>query len=91
MQAETQRRLSNGFACLCFALVGIPVAIWQKSSDNIGVFFLCFGPILLVYYPLLVVGENLARDGHWPHLTVWLADGLLLVVGLLLMRWQVRS
>ncbi|MBC8357249.1 MAG: LptF/LptG family permease [Planctomycetes bacterium] len=91
LQAETPRRFSNGFACLCFAMVGIPVAIWQKSSDNVGVFFLCFGPILLIYYPLLVVGENLARGGIFPSLTVWLADGVLLVAGLLLMRWQVRS
>jgi lipopolysaccharide export LptBFGC system permease protein LptF len=91
LQAETPRRFSNGLACLCFVMVGIPVAIWQKSSDNIGVFFLCFGPILLVYYPLLVVGENLARDGVWPSVTVWLADAVLLGVGALLMRWQFRS
>ncbi len=91
LQAETPRRFSNGFACLCFVMVGIPVAIWQKSSDNVGVFFMCFGPILLVYYPLLVVGENMARDGILPAATVWLADGVLFGVGLLLMRWQVRS
>lgn len=91
LQAETPRRFSNGFACLCFVMVGIPVAMWQKSADNVGVFFLCFGPILLVYYPLLVVGENLARDGLWPSLSVWLADGVLLGAGVILMRWQIRS
>ncbi|HUG69464.1 MAG TPA: LptF/LptG family permease [Pirellulaceae bacterium] len=91
LQAETPRRFSNGFACLCFVMVGIPVAMWQKSADNVGVFFLCFGPILLVYYPLLVVGENLARDGLWPSLSVWLADGVLMGVGVILMRWQIRS
>ena len=91
LRAEAPRRFSNGFACLCFVMVGIPVAIWQKSADNMGVFFLCFGPILLVYYPLLVVGENLARDGLWPSATVWLADVVLFTVGIVLMRWQMRS
>ena len=54
------------------------------------VFFLCFLPILLVYYPLLVTGENLARAGTLPLVSVWLADGVLLAAGLLLLKRMLR-
>jgi lipopolysaccharide export system permease protein len=85
LQAETQRRWSNGFACLCFALIGAPVAIAMRTADTVSVFFACFLPILIGYYPLLVFGENLARDGYFPALSVWLANFALAVSGLVVM------
>ena len=90
LEAERARRWSNGFACLCFALIGAPVAIAMRTADTVSVFFACFLPILLGYYPLLVVGENLARGGVWPTLTVWLANGVLGLVGTLVLSWVVR-
>mgnify|MGYP002622578815 CR=1 FL=1 len=81
LQAEVPRRISNGFACLGFAIIGIPVAMWSRSADTMSVFFICFLPILLVYYPLLIVGENIARGGVLPSLSVWLADTVLFVAG----------
>ncbi len=90
LQAEIPRRFSNGFGCVCFALVGVPVALRGRSSDTMSVFFLCFLPILLVYYPLLVTGENIARAGFYPGLTVWLADAVLLVVGAVLLARAMR-
>jgi lipopolysaccharide export system permease protein len=53
----------------------------SRSSDTMSVFFLCFLPILLVYYPLLVTGENLARAGVYPAWSVWLANAVFLAVG----------
>ena len=88
--AEPHRRLANGFGCFFFALVGIPVAMWWKSADNVSVFFVCFLPILLIYYPLLVAGETLARQGFMPAASVWLADGVLLVIGVALMYRVLR-
>jgi lipopolysaccharide export system permease protein len=90
LQAEIPRRLSNGFGCLCFALIGMPMAMWRRSSDTMSVFFACFAPILFVYYPLLVTGENLARGGTLPLVSVWLADAVLLVAGIVLLRRILR-
>jgi lipopolysaccharide export system permease protein len=81
LQAEVPRRWANGVGCLCFALLGIPIAMRSRSSDTMSVFFACFLPILLVYYPLLVTGENLARAGVYPQLSVWLANAVLFAVG----------
>ncbi|PQO43533.1 LptF/LptG family permease [Blastopirellula marina] len=89
LQAERQRRLSNGLGCFCFACVGIPVAMWRKTSDNVTTFFLCFLPILGLYYPLLVTGETMARDGVLAPYSVWLADVVLLAIGGLLL-WKLN-
>jgi len=90
LESEIPRRFSNGLGCLCFAMIGMPVAMWGRSSDTMSVFFLCFMPILLVYYPLLVIGENLALDGVFPQYSVWLADGVLFVIGTVLLLRQMR-
>jgi lipopolysaccharide export system permease protein len=84
LEAEVARRMSNGFGCLCFAMIGIPVAMRSRSSDTMSVFFKCFVPILVVYYPLLVTGEEIARAGIYPQYSVWLADAVLLFAGLVL-------
>ncbi len=81
LQAEMPRRLANGLACTCFALIGIPAAIWWRSANMLSTFFLCFLPILLVYYPLLITGETLAKNGIVPELAVWMANGVLMVCG----------
>ena len=90
VEAETQRRLANGFTCLCFALLGSTVAIWRKQGDGISIFFVCFLPILLVYYPLLVLSEKLATSGQWPVAIMWLGNGVLLAAGLVLFHQAVR-
>ncbi|PQO36702.1 LptF/LptG family permease [Blastopirellula marina] len=89
LQAERQRRLANGFGVFCFVVMGVPVSIWFRSADALPTFFICFLPILGVYYPLLVVGEQWARDGDFGSAPVWIADVVLLAVGAFLM-WRVN-
>lgn len=91
LRAEIPRRLANGFACLVFVMVGIPIAVWSRSSNNITVFFLCNLPVLLIYYPLLVTGETWAKKGIFPEISVWLADAALLIIGLLLCKRLVNK
>lgn len=89
LQAERQRRLANGFGVFCFVCMGIPVAIWRKSSDNVSTFFTCFLPILLLYYPLLVIGEQTAREGTFGSAPVWIANAVLITIGAALI-WRVN-
>jgi lipopolysaccharide export system permease protein len=91
LQAEVSRRWANGFGCLGFALLGIPIAMRGRASDTMSVFFLCFLPILLIYYPLLVTGENLARAGVYPPLSVWLANTVLFAAGAALTWRSLRN
>ncbi len=90
LQAEAQRRLANGFAVFAFAVIGVPISIRQRSADNMSVFFTCFVPIALIYYPLLAAGEEIARRGVWPPLSVWLASVVLTMVGAILMHKLIK-
>jgi lipopolysaccharide export system permease protein len=86
---EPPRRLSAGFSCLCFVLVGAPVAIWRRQADFLTSFMLVFFPILLVYYPLLVFGVEQAKSGSMTPQIVWLGNIVLAVCGLWILRSKV--
>jgi lipopolysaccharide export system permease protein len=68
---EPPRRWSWGFSCFCFAWVGTPIAIRLRNRDFLTSFFLCFLPILVVYYPLLIFGINGAKGGTLPCYSRW--------------------
>jgi lipopolysaccharide export system permease protein len=86
LYTEPWRRWANGFSCLGFVLIGVPVAIWLRQSEFIASFFICFLPILLVYYPLLAVSVDQAKDGTFPPQSVWLGNLLLSLAGIWLLR-----
>lgn len=90
LQTEPHRRMSNGFSCFCFALVGAPLAIRLRNADLMTSFFACFLPILLVYYPLLAFGVDFAKNGTLPPYAVWGGNIILVLAGLWTMRKVVR-
>ena len=90
LKTEPYRRWSNGFSCLCFVLIGAPLAIWWRSADFLSSFFASFAPIIGVYYPLLALGVEQAKDGSLPPLCVWLGNAILFVWGVWLLRRIVR-
>jgi lipopolysaccharide export system permease protein len=75
------RRWANGFSCLFFVLVGAPLAIRLRNADVWTSFGLCFLPILLLYYPLLMYGLDRAKCGALPPYSIWLGNAVLLCGG----------
>jgi lipopolysaccharide export system permease protein len=90
LKTEPWRRWANGFSCLFFVAAGIPLSIRQRNRDFLTSFFLCFLPILLVYYPLLAFGVDRAKTGALPPYTVWTGNIILLLAGLWLLRRVLR-
>jgi lipopolysaccharide export system permease protein len=86
LETEPWRRWANGFSCLCFVLIGVPVAVWLRFSEFIASFFVCFLPILVVYYPLLAVSVDQAKDGSFPPQAVWAGNILLSLAGIWMLR-----
>lgn len=75
VQFEQHMRPALAVGCLCFALIGCPVGIWANRSDYLSTFVTCFLPSVFVYYPLLLAGGGLGRDGKVPMAAgVWAAD-----------------
>lgn len=90
LQTEPWRRWANGFSCLAFVLVGAPLAMRLRNADVWTSFLLCFLPILVVYYPLLAYGVDLAKSGDLPPYCVWTGNSVLVAVGCLLVRRVLR-
>jgi len=88
---EPWRRWANGFSCLCFVLVGAPMAIRMRNADFLTSFFLCFLPILVVYYPLFMLGISRVKAGVLPPPAVWMGNVLITLWGLWLLRRVVRG
>ena len=88
---EPWRRWANGFSCLCFVLVGAPMAIRMRNADFLTSFFLCFLPILIVYYPVFMVGVDGAKDGRFPPIAVWMGNLLVVLWGWWLLRGVIRT
>jgi lipopolysaccharide export system permease protein len=90
-EIEIQLRPALAVGCLCFVLIGCPVGIWASRSDYLSVFMICFLPTMFVYYPLLLAGLNLAKNGKIPAWTAWTADvAALLVAAVLIKRLMKR-
>jgi lipopolysaccharide export system permease protein len=86
LQTEPYRRFSNGFTCLCFVLIGIPVSMFWRHADILTNFFVCFVPVLAVYYPLLMLSEDLSTSGKlWP-ISFWLSNTVFIAAGIYLLK-----
>lgn len=92
IDAEMQMRPALAFGCVFFVLVGCPVGIWLSKSDYLSAFITCFLPIVMVYYPLMLCGSNFAKDGKLhPALAVWMANGTIGFIALVLFRRLLRN
>ena len=92
IDAELWQRPAFALGCLCFVLVGCPVGMWFSKSDFLSAFVTCFLPIVIVYYPLMLCGINMAKAGKLtPFLGIGAADVLLLVTAALMHRRLARS
>jgi lipopolysaccharide export system permease protein len=90
LHTEPHRRWSAGFSCFCFLWVGAPMAIRLRNSDFLTSFFLCFFPILAVYYPVMMYGIDGAKNGTIPPYSVWAGNLILLAWGGYLLRKVIR-
>jgi lipopolysaccharide export system permease protein len=85
------RRWANGFSCLAFVVIGIPVAIRMRTANYATTFGVCFLPILFVYYPLFMFGLNSAKLGTLPPYAAWLGDVACIAIGMLLLYREFRK
>jgi LPS export ABC transporter permease LptG/LPS export ABC transporter permease LptF len=78
---EIHKKLAIPFACLAFALVGIPLAQSLRRAGRGGDLALSL-LILIGYYVLLSTGETWASDGRLPPaLAMWLPNVLVVAIG----------
>ncbi len=81
LNLEPQRRIAAGFSCMAFVWIGMTLSIWSKKSDIFASFFACFVPILILYYPLLMLGIEWGKSGTAPPIFIWSGNLLITLVG----------
>jgi lipopolysaccharide export system permease protein len=81
LKAQVNRRWTNGFFCLAFVMVGIPVSMRVRSRDYLTSFFACFLPIVLLNHPLHNFCIKLAESGRAPAQLPWVGNIVLIGLG----------
>jgi LPS export ABC transporter permease LptF/LPS export ABC transporter permease LptG len=78
---EIHKKLSIPFACLAFAVVGIPLAESSRRGGKGSAFAISLA-IIILYYVLLSSGETWAQQGRLPPgIAIWIPNALLLAGG----------
>lgn len=91
LDTEIHSRLAMSASCFFFVLIGGPFAMLQARRQFLTSFIMCFVPILVVYYPLVLGMMNLCKNGQAdPAWAMWIANGLLLIAGLVILRKVLR-
>lgn len=64
LDTEKHARVSLALAAFFFVMLGAPVGIRFAKRDFLSAFITCFMPIILLYYPLTLLGMNLGKEGQ---------------------------
>lgn len=64
LDAEVQVRLAQAMAPLPFVLLGCPVSILFRRRDFLQAFFVCYLPIILGFYPAMILAYNVVKEGQ---------------------------
>lgn len=80
---EMHSRYSLSASCFFFVLFGSPFAIWQARPQFLTSFLFCFSPILVVYYPLVLMVQNLGKSDQLNAMYgSWIPNAVLAVAAL---------
>ncbi len=78
LETEKQQRTALGFGSLFFVILGAPVGILFARRDFLSAFITCFTPIIVLYYPLTLLGMNLGKENILnPTAALWMGNSLL--------------
>jgi len=78
LETEWHLRISMAFGSLLFVILGAPVGILFAKRDFLSAFMTCFLPIIGLYYPLMLFGTNVSKEGLLdPWYSLWIGNGLL--------------
>jgi lipopolysaccharide export system permease protein len=91
IETEWWLRLSMACGSLMFVILGAPIGIRFARRDFLSAFMTCFLPIITVYYPLMLVGVNLSKEGMLaPYYSLWIGNVLLAVLAGLVLPPVIR-
>lgn len=88
---EYHRKLALSLIPLSMAFLGIGLGLLVRKGNRIVGFVLGLLAYFLVYYPLMIIFKETASTGLVPAWTLWIPNGLVLLLGLWLWRLYNRG
>jgi len=80
-------RFALSTSCVIFAILGGPFAILQARRQFLTSFFMCFVPILVLYYPIALLMMTLSKSSRVdPAWAMWVGNVILFTVSLFILR-----
>lgn len=80
MKTELYGRYAQACSCLFFVLLGSPFAVLMARKQFLTSFLFCFLPILVIYYPITMMTQNLSKTGKLdPMWAVWSANVVMAI------------
>ena len=80
-------RFALSTSCVFFAILGGPFAILQARRQFLTSFFMCFVPILVLYYPIALLMMTLSKSSRVsPTWAMWVGNVILFIVSLFILR-----
>lgn len=61
-ESEVYLRMAQTTAPLPFILLGVPMSILYQKRDFLRTFFVCFTPIVTLYYPAMILCFNMVKE-----------------------------
>jgi len=81
-------RSGLAMSALAFALIGVPLGILARQAHMLSAFFLGCLPVMLVFYPIFLMGQSMAEEGTISAAAAcWTPDAVLAVMGIGLLGW----
>ncbi len=82
LKTEYHSRFAMAGSCFFFVLVGSPISIIHAKKQFLTTFFMVFMPIVFIYYPIIMLSMNQAKNGaleaYW---VMWVANVLASFIG----------
>jgi lipopolysaccharide export system permease protein len=90
-RADFHFRNAGALTALVFMLIGIPLGIISRHGNIILAFVISFFVVLIVYYPLMVIGQMLSLDGYLsPVVGEWMGNVAVGGAGIVLLIRGIR-
>jgi lipopolysaccharide export system permease protein len=91
LETEWWFRISMACGSLLFVVLGAPVGIMFARRDFLSAFMTCFLPIITCYYPLMLLGSNMSKEGILPpYISLWIGNGILAILAGLVLPPVIR-
>ena len=87
IHTDIHKRFALSASCFFFAFLGAPFSVLQARRQVLTSFFMCFLPILILYYPIALLMMDQSKSGVVnPAWAMWTGNAVLTPIALVMLR-----